>query len=107
MNAIALFLSLVLQGNPTCPASTPDQVAVPTTAGDQTVQVQTYQCYWRGQESPSHEFVVVSPVCPHDVGQPILVKELNERKGWVMNRFGEFHPATVNIDLMDVYKPPC
>jgi hypothetical protein len=25
----------------------------------------------------------------------------------VMNRFGEFYPATTNIDMMDIYRPPC
>jgi hypothetical protein len=108
MNAIALFLMLVLHGNPTCPADTPNRMTMPTTKGDQVVQVQTYECYWRGNDSPSHQFVVVSPVCTdQNVAQPILIKEMNERKGWVLNRFGEFYPATVNIDLMDVYKPPC
>jgi len=24
-----------------------------------------------------------------------------------MNRFGEFYPATTNIEMMDVYRPPC
>ena len=107
MNAIALFLMLVLQGNPTCPAQIPSQTTMATTKGAQIVQVQVYDCYWRGQEIPSHHFVVVSPVCPTYVGQPILVEEVNERKGWVMNRFGEFYPASVNIDMMDVYKPAC
>lgn len=107
MNAIALFLMLVLQGNPTCPAATPNQMTMATTKGEQVVQVQQYDCYWRGQEHPSHQFVVVSPVCAQYVAQPILIEELNERKGWVMNRFGEFYPASVSIELMDVYKPPC
>jgi hypothetical protein len=107
MNAIALFLMLVLQGNPTCPAQVPNQITVPTTMGAQLVQVQAYDCFWRGAELPSHRFLVVSPVCPTYVGQPILVEEMNERKGWVMNRFGEFYPASVNIEMMDVYKPAC
>jgi hypothetical protein len=107
MNAVALFLMLVLQGNPTCPAETPTQTSVATTMGMQLVQVQMYDCYWRGPNTPSHRFVVVSPVCPSYIGQPILVEEMNERKGWVMNRFGEFYPATVNIELMDIYKPAC
>lgn len=107
MNAIALFLMLVLQGNPTCPAGTPSQSTVMTMKGVQIVQMQLYECYWRGQELPSHQFIVISPVCPTYVGQPFLVEEVNERKGWVMNRFGEFYPASVNIELMDVYKPPC
>ncbi len=107
MNAIALFLMLVLQGNPTCPAHTPNETTVSTTKGDQLVQVQIYECFWRGQDRPSHHFVVVSPVCPTYVGQPILVEEVNERKGWVLNRFGEFYPASINIELMDLYKPAC
>ncbi len=69
--------------------------------------MQKYDCYWRSKDSPSHQFIVVSPVCTDYVAQPFLLEEMNERKGWVMNRFGEFHPATVNIDLMDAYKPPC
>ena len=24
-----------------------------------------------------------------------------------MNRFGEFYPASVNIEMMDVYRPAC
>jgi hypothetical protein len=107
MNAIALFLMLVLQGNSTCPAKAPDHMSLPTTNGDQTVQVQQFDCYWRGEDSPSHRFIVVSPVCDGYIAQPIVVKEVNERKGWVMNRFGEFYPASVNVELMDVYKPPC
>jgi hypothetical protein len=106
MNAIALFLMLVLQGNPTCPAESPSQTMVPTTQGDQAVMVQKYDCYWRGTDAPSHQFLVVSPVCERYVGQPILLKELRERKGWVLNQFGEFYPASANIDMMDVYKPP-
>jgi len=108
MNAIALFLMLVLQGNPTCPAQPPSQTTMETTKGAaQLVQVQVYDCFWRGQELASHHFLVVSPVCPTYIGQPILVEEVNERKGWVMNRFGEFYPASVNIEMMDVYKPAC
>ena len=103
MNAITLFLMLVLNGNLTCGAEVPNQ----TTMGNQTVQVQIYDCYWREQQSPSHRFVVISPVCPTYVGQPVLIKEVHERKGWVMNRFGEFYPASANIEMMDVYKPPC
>ena len=103
MNAIALFLMLVLNGNPTCPAEAPDQAML----GGQAVQVQVYNCYWRPGQAPSHQFIVVSPVCPKYVGQPVLIKEANERKGWVLNRFGEFYPASVNIDAMDVYRPPC
>src|SRR5262245_57158327 len=50
MNAIALFLMLVLNGNMTCGAEPPDQ----TVLGDQTVQVQVYDCYWSERESASH-----------------------------------------------------
>ncbi|ALA59124.1 hypothetical protein [Nitrospira moscoviensis] len=107
MNAIALFLMLVLNGNPTCPAEAPNRTTVSTTKGEQVVQIQKYDCYWRGDATPSHRFVVVSPVCSEYVAQPILIEEMNERKGWVLNRFGEFYPATVNIELMDAYKPPC
>ena len=42
MNAIALFLMLVLNGNMTCGAEPPDQVMF----GGQAVQVQVYDCYW-------------------------------------------------------------
>lgn len=103
MNAIALFLALVLNGNPTCPAETPDRA----TMGNHIVQVQVYNCFWREQAQPSHQFVVVSPVCSTYVAQPILIKESHERKGWVLNRFGEFYPASVNIEMMEVYTPPC
>ncbi|HEU4685363.1 MAG TPA: hypothetical protein VFS39_12740 [Nitrospira sp.] len=103
MNAISLFLMLVLHGNLTCGAEIPKQ----TLMGDQKVQVQVYDCYWREQDLPSHQFVVISPVCPTYVAQPILLKEVHERKGWVMNRFGEFYPSTANIEMMDLYKPPC
>lgn len=103
MNAIALFLALVLNGNPTCPAETPDRA----TMGNHIVQVQVYNCFWREQAQPSHQFVVVSPVCSTYVVQPILIKESHERKGWVLNRFGEFYPASVNIEMMEVYTPPC
>ena len=84
MNVIALFLMLVLNGNMTCGAEPPDQRA-----------------------SASHQFVVISPVCPTYVAQPILLKEVHANKGWVMNRFGEFYPSTINIEMMDVYRPPC
>ena len=107
MNAIALFLMLVLQGNPTCPSEVADQAIIQTLKGEQKVQVQFYDCFWRGAEQPSHRFVVVSPVCPTYIGQPIMIEEVHERKGWVMNRFGEFYPASVNMDMMDIYKPPC
>jgi hypothetical protein len=60
MNAIALFLMLVLNGNMTCGAEPPDQ----TMLGDQAVQVQVFDCYWSERESASHQFVVISPICP-------------------------------------------
>jgi hypothetical protein len=41
------------------------------------------------------------------VAQPILLKEVHANKGWVMNRFGEFYPSTINIEMMEVYRPPC
>lgn len=103
MNAIMLFLTLVLNGNLTCGAETPNQ----TTLGGHLVQVQVYDCYWREQRDASHQFVVISPVCPTYVAQPVLLKEVHAKKGWAMNQFGEFYPATANIDMMDVYKPPC
>lgn len=103
MNAIALFLMLVLNGNMTCGAEIPKQMML----GNQAVQVQMYACYWSQQDSASHQFVVISPVCPTYVAPPVLIKELHARKGWAMNRFGEFDPATANIDMMDVYRPPC
>src|SRR5919198_5509728 len=104
MNAIALFLLLVLSENPTCQS----QPANEKTISGQSYAVQTYQCYWSGSESsPSHTFEVWSPVCPHYVDQPILLSERNRRKGWVMNEFGEFYPATYDVDLMHVYRPRC
>jgi hypothetical protein len=103
MNAIALFLMLVLNGNMTCGAEPPDQAMF----GGQAVQVQVYDCYWSERASASHQFVVISPVCPTYVAQPILLKEVNANKGWVMNRFGEFYPSTINIEMMEVYRPPC
>lgn len=103
MNAMALFLMLVLNGNMTCGAETPNR----TFLGNHTIQVQIYNCYWSEKEEPSHRFVVVSPVCPTYVAPPVLIKEINAHKGWVMNQFGEFYPATANIDMMDVYRPPC
>jgi hypothetical protein len=56
MNAIALFLMLVLNGNMTCGAEPPDHTMI----GDQTVQVQVFDCYWSERESASHQFVVIS-----------------------------------------------
>jgi hypothetical protein len=32
--------------------------------GDQVVQVQMFDCYWSEKELVSHQFVVISPVCP-------------------------------------------
>jgi hypothetical protein len=86
----------------TCGAEPPDQVML----GGQAVQVQVYDCYWSEQEATSHQFVVISPVCPTYIAQPVLLKGVHAHKGWVMNRFGEFYPATVNIEMMDVYRPP-
>lgn len=103
MNAIMLFLTLVLNGNMTCGAEVPDRAML----GDQLVQIQVYDCYWSERESASHQFVVISPVCPTYVAQPVLIKEMHARQGWAMNRFGEFFPATTNIEMMDVYRPPC
>jgi hypothetical protein len=103
MNAIALFLMLVLNGNMTCGAEPPDQAMF----GGQAVQVQVYDCYWSERATASHQFVVISPVCPTYVAQPILLKEVHANKGWVMNRFGEFYPSTINIEMMEVYRPPC
>ena len=103
MNAIALFLTLVLNGNMTCGAEVPHRMML----ADQAVQVQVYDCYWSEKELASHQFVVISPVCPTYVGQPILIKEVHTHKGWVLNRFGEFYPATLNIDMMEIYRPPC
>jgi len=103
MNAITLFLTLVLNGNMTCGAEVP----IRTMWGDQAVQVQVYDCYWSEKELASHKFVVISPICPKYVAQPVLLKEVHANKGWAMNQFGEFYPATVNIDMMDVYRPSC
>ncbi|WP_447979422.1 hypothetical protein [Candidatus Nitrospira bockiana] len=104
MNAIALFLALVLQGNPTCAL----QPTTETFQADGSVfQIDYYDCYWRGSGEASHQFVVWSLVCPGYVGPPVLLKERNLRKGWAMNQFGEFYPATVNIDMMEVYHPHC
>ena len=50
---------------------------------------------------PSHQFVVIAPVCPKYVGQPVLIKEVHANKGWVRNQFRQFYPATINIDMMD------
>jgi hypothetical protein len=104
MNALALFLALVLQGNPTCHPEQPAAVSI----NGQPYEVQTFECYWgRSDEAPSHTFEVWSPVCNGYVGQPILVSERQLHKGWVMNEFGEFYPATVDVDLMEVYRPHC
>ena len=103
MNAIALFLMLVLNGNMTCGAEPQDQVMF----GGQAVQVQVYDCYWSERETASHQFVVISPVRPNYIAQPMLLKETHANKGWVMNRFGEFYPSTLNIEMMEVYRPLC
>ena len=97
MNAIALFLMLVSNGNMTCGAEIPNQ----TMLGDQVVQVQVFDCYWSEKELASHQFVVISPVCPTYVAQPVIIKEIHAHKGWVMSQFGEFYPATTNIDMMN------
>jgi hypothetical protein len=60
MNAIALFLMLVLNRNMTCGAEVPSE----TLLGEQIVQIQVYDCYRSEQEYASHRFVVISPVCP-------------------------------------------
>ena len=49
MNAIALFLMLVSNGNMTCGAEIPNQ----TMLGDQVVQVQVFDCYWSEKELAS------------------------------------------------------
>ena len=103
MNAIALFLTLVLNGNLTCGAEVADR----TRFGDQEVQVQVYDCYWSERELASHQFIVISPICPTYVAEPVLIKEVHANKGWVMNQFGEFYPATANIDMMPLYFPRC
>ncbi len=103
MNAIALFLMLVLNGNMTCGAEPPNQAML----DGQAVQVQVYDCYWSEREAASHQFVVISPVCPTYIAQPMLIKETHANKGWVMNRFGEFYPSTLNIEMMELYRPPC
>jgi hypothetical protein len=104
MNAIALFVILVLQGNPTCHAQPSQQENIE----GQAFQIDTYECYWREQQNtPSHQFVVLRPVCPTYVQAPVLLSERNLHKGWAMNQFGEFYPATDNIDMMEVYRPRC
>jgi len=104
MNAVALFLAIVLHGNGTC-LSQGEQT---TTIKNQSYVVQTFQCFWGGSEStPSHTFEVWAPVCRNYVEQPILIKEQHLHKGWAMNEFGEFYAATVDIDLMEIYRPNC
>jgi hypothetical protein len=104
MNALALFLALVLQGNPTCHSEEPVRQSV----NGHSYAVQTFDCYWKGYEfPPSHSFEVWSPDCGKYVGDPIVVKERQLHKGWVMNEFGEFYPATIDVDLMHVYRPAC
>jgi hypothetical protein len=104
MNPVALFLMLILNSNGTCLAQ-----------GDHTMSItgepylmQTYQCFWGGSEvTPSHTFEVWSPICPDYVDKPVAIKELQRHKGWTMNEFGQFYPATIDIDRMEVYRPPC
>ena len=104
MNAVALFLALVLHSNGTCLAQG-DQTA---TIKNQSYLVQVFQCFWGGSEStPSHSFEVWAPLCRNYVEQPILIKERHLNKGWAMNEFGEFYAATVDIDLMEIYRPNC
>jgi hypothetical protein len=104
MNAIALFLTLVLYGNPTCQ----DVPAEITLVSGQPYVVQTFQCFWRGAENgPSHTFEVWSPICDQYVEQPILISESHVHKGWAMNRFGEFSPSTEAIDFMHLYQTRC
>ena len=61
MNAIALFLMLVLNGNMTCGAEPPNQAML----DGQAVQVQVYDCYWSEREAASHEFVSDLTGVPH------------------------------------------
>ena len=104
MNAIALFLTLVLYGNPTCQHAPGNEITV----NGSVYAVQTYQCFWRDVEShPSHTFEVWSPVCQRYVDQPILIRERHVKAGWVMNRYGEFYPATHDVDVMEIHRPPC
>ncbi|MGQ0810297.1 MAG: hypothetical protein ACT4OO_03625 [Nitrospiraceae bacterium] len=103
MNAVTLFLYLVLQGNPTCLAQQPNDQMFE----GQAYRIEVFDCFWRQPQAPSHTFHVWSPICPRYVGQPILLSEENLQKGWAMNQFGEFYPATVNIGMMKVYHPPC
>jgi hypothetical protein len=48
--------------------------------GDQAVQVQVFDCYRSERESASHQFVVISPICPTYIAQPILLKEVKPIK---------------------------
>ena len=103
MNALALFLALVLQGNPTCHSDRPASGLI----NNQSYSVQTFQCYWGESETlPSHTFDVWSWMCG-PVRQPILVKERQSQKGWALNEFGEFSPAPMDLDLRQVYRPRC
>jgi hypothetical protein len=106
MNAIALFLTLVLYGNPTCQ---PDAVNE-TVVNGHPYAIQTFQCFWRGADSdrrPSHTFEVWSPVCHQYVEQPVLISERHARQGWAMNKFGEFYPATHDVDLSQIHQSDC
>jgi hypothetical protein len=104
MNAIALFLMLVLDGNSTCQS----ELLNDRVYDGQAYRVQVFHCYWAGTENPpSRSFEVWSPICDSYVAEPILVREPKQRKGWTMNQFGEFYPATVDIERMHVYRPRC
>jgi hypothetical protein len=104
MNAILLFLALVFNGNSTCLAQGEHTRSI----DGQAYRVDTFQCFWKGSEAtPSHTFEVWWPLCPGYVEQPILLKEDHLLKGWTMNEFGEFYPATLNVDLMEVHRPQC
>jgi hypothetical protein len=104
MNAVLLFLALVLNANHTCLAQGEQTLLIQ----GQAYRVDTFQCFWKGSETtPSHTFEVWAPVCADYVEQPILIKEKHLLKGWTMNEFGQFYPATINVDLMDVYRPRC
>jgi hypothetical protein len=104
MNAITLFLTLVLYGNPTC-QNVPADI---TLVSGHPYAVQMFQCFWRGAENgPSHTFEVWPPVCDQYVEQPILISERHVHKGWAINRFGEFYPSTEDADFMHLYQTRC
>lgn len=104
MNAIALFLMLVLDGNSTCHS----QLLNDQIQEGQVYRIELFDCYWGDKDAPpTRSFEVWSPVCSSYVAQPILVREPRQRKGWAMNQFGEFYPATVDIDRMQIFRPRC